>query len=432
MKNLYICAATLLWAGLLVPPMAGLSAQSGPSLTLDQLIEIGLENNSNILIAERNLMASRADRRGTYSGLVPSIDMSGGLNLKGLYSVGGFEFPVPDLSSRISINQTLFDGARSWYDARSGAISVKSSTVSFESARQQAVLTIKQAYYNLLSRLELLEVAEEALELSRKQLELVEERYRLQAVKETDLLKARVSMGQREADMYRAHQNVATAATALNVAIGQDPAAPLNVARDSVILAPVPDREMSLGSLRANNPALKVRALAVEQAWLNAKKQRGVLLPRISLSYGSNFSGEELGDLYNMDNAFTTSNLSISLPLFSGLQNSSRYSSARYDALAEEERLDSQLRDLKRQLENTVSNLESLHHIYPINQAVLTSAEADVRLANEQYNLGAIAILDLLDAQVSLITTRSTLVRTTYEIKIAEAQLAALMGTIGQ
>ncbi len=82
------------------------------------------------------------------------------------------------------------------------------------------------------------------------------------------------------------------------------------------------------------------------------------------------------------------------------------------------------------QVENTMSSLESLHRIHPINREVLASAEADVRLADEQYNLGAISILDLLDAQVSLITTRSTLVRTTYDIKKAEAQLEALMGTI--
>ena len=433
MNNLYrLWAATFLWAGLLAPPMAGLTAQS-PSLSLDQLIEIGLDNNSDIRIAERNLMAARADRRGSFSGLIPSVNVSGGVNLKGIYSISpGIDFPAPDFSSRVSINQTIFDGARSWYDARSGAISVKSSTASFENTRYQTVLAIKQAYYILLSRLELLEVAEEALELSRRQLELVEERYRLQAVKETDLLKARVSMGQREADMYQAHQNMSVAVTSLNTAIGQDPSAALSVARGSVVLEPVPERELALSSLQANNPALKVQALGVEQARLNAKKQRGILLPRVSLSYGSNFRGDELGELYNWDNASTTSNLNISLPLFTGLQNSSQYSSARYNALAEEERLDALIRDLKRQLENTLSNLESLHKIYPINQTVLASAEADVRLANEQYNLGAIAILDLLDAQVSLITTRSTLVRTTYEIKIAEAQLATLMGTIGQ
>jgi outer membrane protein TolC len=96
--------------------------------------------------------------------------------------------------------------------------------------------------------------------------------------------------------------------------------------------------------------------------------------------------------------------------------------------LAEEERHEGYRRDFKRQLENTLSSLASLHKIYPVNQEVLASAEADVRLANEQYNLGAIAILDLLDAQVSLISARSTLVRTTYDIKISEARLEALMG----
>ncbi len=437
MKNLYYFYAFIILGGcLLAPPMAGLAAQS-PSLSLDQLIEIGLEDNSSIRIAERNLMAARADRRGSYSGLMPSLrasfqkDMDPGKEY--LNPITG-SLVKPDIyGSRLSLSQTIFDGVASWYNASSGAISVKSSTASFENTRYQAVLAIKQAYYNLLSRLELLEVAEEALELSRKQLELVEERYRLQAVKQTDLLKARVSVGQREADMYRAHQNVATAATALNVAIGQDPSAALSVARDSVILEPIPDRQVALSSLRANNPALKVQALARERAWLNAKKQRGVLMPSVGLSYSVNSSGSDFADIYDFDFEGASSTfLSVSLPIFSGLQNSSRYSSARYSALAEEERLDAQLRDLKRQLENTVSGLESLHRIYPINQAVLTSAEADVHLANEMYNLGAIAILDLLDAQVSLITARSTLVRTTYEIKIAEAQLAALMGTIGQ
>ncbi|MFB0516641.1 MAG: TolC family protein, partial [Candidatus Neomarinimicrobiota bacterium] len=420
-----LCAAVLLGAGLV-------RAQSVPALTLEQLIDIGLDNNSDIRIAERDLMGARADRRGSFAGLVPSVNMSGSINLEDLYSLGPVEFPAPALSSRISLSQTLFDGARSWYDARSGATSVRSSIASFESIQQQAVLTIKQAYYNLLSASELLEVADEALALSRRQLELVEERFRLQAVKETDLLKARVSMGQREADRYQARQNVATAMTSLNVAIGQEPSSPVNVARDSLVLKPVPERESALSSLRANNPELKVRALAVDQAWLRAKRQRGVMLPSVSVSYGGNYRADELGDLFSSDNRITTSSLNISLPLFSGLQNTSRYSSERYNALAEEERFDGRMRDLKSQLENTLSKLESLHSIHPIYQEVLASAEADVRLANEQYNLGAISILDLLDAQVSLITARSTLVRTTYDIKIAEAQLEALMGTIGQ
>lgn len=436
MKNLYhICAAILLGLGLLAPPMAGLAAQSIQSLTLDQLIDIGLDNNSDILIAERNLQSARAARRSSFSGLVPrlSASMSTDMDPKRILTEGGIWEQPTKYGSSLSLSQTIFDGAASWYSASSGRVSLESARQAFDRTRQQVALSIKQAYYGFLSQLELLEVAEEALELSRRQLELVEERYRLQAVKQTDLLKARVSVGQAEANVHNTRQNLAMATTNINVIIGQDPAAPISVVRDSVVLKPIPERTVALLSLETNNPSIKMQELSVTQARLNVKRQRGVLMPSVSLSYRVSSVGPELADVVDFDfkNASSTS-IGISVPIFTGLRNSSQYSQLRYSALAEEERLDALLRDMKRQLENTLSGLESRHRIYPINQAVLASAEADARLANEQYNLGAISILDLLTTQLNLITARSTLVRTTYDIKIAEAQLAALMGTIGQ
>ncbi len=448
MKNLHhLYAALLLGACLLAPPMAGLAAQSEPALrsaswrtqgsglTLDQLIDIGLDNNSDILIAERNLMAARASRRGSYSGLIPSLRASISRDMDpgpGYFDPStGIAHSPAIYGSGLSVSQTIFDGAASWYSASSGRVSLESAGQSYNRTRQQVALSIKQAYYGFLSQLEMLEVAEEALELSRRQLELVEERYRLQAVKQTDLLKARVSMGQAEANVHNTRQNLVTVTTNLNIVIGQDPTAPISVVRDSVVLNPVPERTVALLSLETNNPSIKMQELSVTQARLNVKRQRGVLMPSVGLSYSIRGGGSDLKDIYDFQDVSSTT-LSISVPIFSGLRNSSQYSQMKYLALAEEERLDALLRDMKGQLENTLSGLESRHRIYPINQAVLASAEADARLADEQYNLGAIAILDLLDAQVSLIQARSSLVRTTYEIKIAEAQLEALMGTIGQ
>ena len=232
--------------------------------------------------------------------------------------------------------------------------------------------------------------------------------------------------------MLQAAQILAVSAADLNVVLGQDPQTPIKVRRDTVAIAPLPDRQSAFDSQAAGNPQLQSQEVKVEQAWLQAKAQRGAMLPTVTLSYSGNASGDVLSDAIDFttinDNSATR--LNISFPLFSGLRNSSGYSRMRYTALAEEERLDATERELKRQLENTLSSLEALHKIHPINQEVLASAEADVRLANEQYRLGAISILDLLDAQVSLITARSTLVRTTYDIKIAAAQLDALMGTI--
>jgi outer membrane protein len=410
------------------------SAQNAAALTLDQLIQIGLDNNSDVRVAERNLSGARAEKRGSYSGLVPYLstsvrqDMDPGKSYR--HPITGSLVEPPAYGSALSVNQTIFDGVVSWYNARSGALGMEGAEANLEGTQLQVTLNIKEAYYNLLSVVELLEVAEEALELSQRQLELVEERFRLQAVKETDLMKARVSTGQREAEVHQAQQNVQMAVTSLQVSIGQDPSAPMNVARDSVSIQPIPDRTVAHQAMMANSPAIRGQGIAVDLAWLNAKKQRGALLPSVNLSYSVNTSGSAVGDLYQESESSTF--LSFSVPIFTGLQNTSAYSRMRYAALAEEERLAGLEREYKRQLENTLSNLTSLHKVYPINQDVLASAEADARLANEQYNLGAISILGLLDAQVSLITARSTLVRTTYDIKIAEARLEALMGIMSQ
>ncbi len=409
-------------------------AQTPSGLTLAQLLEIGLENNSNIRIAERNLLSAQADRRGSFSGLAPSLSASFNKNPNpGSFTnpATGLDETLPDLRSSISLSYTIFDGARSWYNVTNGRIQVESRSISLDLARQQTVLFIKQAYFTYLSNRALFEVTGEALELSEGQLELVQERFNLQAVRETDLLKAKVSTGQRRADVHRARQTLAASGTQLNLVLGLDPLTPVRIAAEEVVLGEKVNREKAFSLLGQFNPQLKVQAYAVQGARINAKMQRGVLLPSVSLRYSTGQSGTTFGETLDRDaldrNGVT--NISISIPLFAGMRNTSSYSRARYSAMAEEERLSSVERDLRRQLQNTLFALESLHEVYPINQEVLASAEADVRLAEEQYRLGAISILDLLNAQVSLITAKSTLVRTKYDIKISEAQLEALTGS---
>ena len=148
-------------------------AQNPSGLTLDQLLEIGLDNNSNIRIAERNLLTAQADRRGSFSGLSPSLSASFNKNP----SPGSFTNPatglnetLPDLRSSISLSYTIFDGARSWYNVTNGRLQVDSRSMSLDLARQQTVLFIKQSYFTYLSNRALFEVAEEALVLSERQL----------------------------------------------------------------------------------------------------------------------------------------------------------------------------------------------------------------------------------------------------------------------
>ena len=65
-----------------------------------------------------------------------------------------------------------------------------------------------------------------------------------------------------------------------------------------------------------------------------------------------------------------------------------------------------------------------------MNQSVVTSAEEDLKLARERYSLGSTTILEVLDAQVSLIRSNSTLINTVHDARIQEASLKGLLGTL--
>ena len=88
------------------------------------------------------------------------------------------------------------------------------------------------------------------------------------------------------------------------------------------------------------------------------------------------------------------------------------------------------LNDLRVEAELIRESLSNYAEIIPLNQSVVTSAEEDLRLARERYALGSATILEVLDAQASLVRSNSTLINTVHDARIQEASLKALLGNL--
>ena len=53
-----------------------------------------------------------------------------------------------------------------------------------------------------------------------------------------------------------------------------------------------------------------------------------------------------------------------------------------------------------------------------------------MKLAQKRYSLGSTTILEVLDAQVSVVSARSSLIRMKYDAFIEQANLKSLLGTL--
>jgi outer membrane protein TolC len=124
--------------------------------------------------------------------------------------------------------------------------------------------------------------------------------------------------------------------------------------------------------------------------------------------------------------------LSLSIPIFTGYNLSTRQQQAELNVRKQQYNYLTQKHDLMVQMENLINILGNYQELIPISEQVLASAEEDLKLVQERYKLGSTTILEVLDAQVSVSRARSSLVSTKYNARTQEAQLRAILGILDQ
>ena len=409
---------------------------------LDDCIEIALSGKKTLLSAELNVTSAERGVTGSYSGLLPSLNASTG--------AGRTHFPeresvsinsgldttfssYDNMSAGISLNQTIFDGGRSWNQVKQARSNLEIAKLNQRSTKIQVIQNVIKSYYGLLQAQQLYDVAEQNLEMSDQQVSLVKKQYDLGVVKKTDLLKAEVARGQARVDVFTRKTNHQNARRVLFNDMGLQDFGQSIMTIDSEWATPViPSSADALNLLKTQNPTLSISQVRINLGDLSYKMAKGMRLPSLnsSVSYSANGKdSDELMESINNDWSMGL-NFSISVPIYTGNTLSTQQHQAKLSKQQSEFDYITLLNDLRVQAELIRESLKNYSEIIPLNQAVVASAEEDLKLARERYSLGSATILEVLDAQVSLRRSNSTLINTIHEARMQEAGLKALLGTL--
>jgi outer membrane protein len=184
--------------------------------------------------------------------------------------------------------------------------------------------------------------------------------------------------------------------------------------------------------VEAQNPLLISKRMQVAAQDIRVNIARAGYFPSLSMSVGYSGSSDKFDEVFSdVGNEWRRSiNLSLSYPLFTGLQRSSQMQQARIQAEVQRQELKQLTRNLKIQYENTFLMWRNMNESIPIFEGTKLAAEEDLKLAQERYALGAATILDLLNAQLSVAQANSSLVRARYDERILKAELDALAGRL--
>ena len=413
--------------------------------TLDQAVDIALQNKEALKASALDLRSSKQDVKSSYSGILPFVRVTGGVTESQFprQSVGFNQSSgeilsdvssITSASSNVTVNQTIYDGGVWWNNIRLAKNNYKVSEEFNRQIKTNIIRNVHFAYFNYLKAMQLLGVARSNLMSSQQQLTLVQQQFDLGSAKKTDLLKAEVRFGQARVDVISNDASVKSAYRDLKNSMG---VARINddftISEVEKPLEIIPEFETGFELLQKFNPSVKAKQYQIVTAKLSTKIAKGSRMPNISISASAFGTAESLSEAVSNsygDNQRTNTSLSISLPLYSGNTISARIQKAKIAVNKQESEYLTQLEDLSVQLKDLIDQLQNFNEIIPINETVLESAEEDLKLSQVRYSQGSTTILEVLNAQVSVVQAKSSLVRSKYDAFIQQANLKALLGTL--
>jgi outer membrane protein TolC len=337
--------------------------------------------------------------------------------------------PTPNLfNSALNYQYPVYTGGRIESQIALARANLKGAEAALERAKQQIVLEVKQAYYQLLLAQAGVDVATRTLASADENLRVARARVAAGTSPRFDEVQAEVNQANARQGLIRSRNAVALAQHGLDAIMGL-PLDTLLQPRESMALVAVRG-EVGAFVRRAleNRPELAEQQarLAAAQAAIEIARAGG--RPALILSGGptyGNASGASAGGSAVFGWSVT---LAATVPLFDGGVTAERVREAEA-RLAQLRVVEAQLRlaielEVRRAMLNSTSAAEEL----AAADKIVEQAAEGLRIANVRFAAGVSTNLEVITAQASLSQAEANRIQALFNVNIARAQLERAAG----
>lgn len=434
MKKLVMQAAVALAPAVLAAQVGG----EARALSLDEAVRLAQVNQPSAIQARNALRTGESSVRSTLLGYLPSLSIGQSASQRGGTTlVQGVPLPLTgnpwSYGRSLSFGSIqLFDGMQRWNNYRAQQANLQASEVAVVTAQYQVALNVKTAYYNILTAREQEAAAQRQLEQAQQQLAVAAAKMAAGSATRTDSLSAAIQVGNARQAIINAQNAIGNANAQLTryVATAYTVTA---LPSDSGDVAPITLDEATLTRMAIEGPAVKqaVAQLTAAQAGMRAARAPYYPTLSVSASLGQTLPSSPTFAWNGGPGSATESKslaFSVNYQLFNGYQREANVVSARVG----QENAEANLRDQKflarQNLTTFLNNYHTAMLSIELNKLQIVSAEENLRVVQQQYNLGTKQVLDLLTAQASLDAARASLIQSRQNARIAKASIEALIG----
>ena len=426
-------------------------------LTLEEAVRIALANNYSLKSARQNLKAAKFGVVKAVTEFFPRVNFSTQLmrfddwtlsqmnfqeQLPPEFRVGFIPTPKNSYTSNLNITQPIYNGGKLWANLGSARAFHRTGYHLLEETTQDVVLRTKAAYFNLLRVEELLKLRQDFLTSAENNLKSVEAKLEVGLRSRSDVLRWEVQVASEEGGLVRAENLVKMAQKNLGNVLGLDVPYEITVtalAEDKLkkaerLLESLPEENLA-GLIEEwyrvavrNNPAVGMMSSQVDMQKSLVRMAWGDFQPSFNFWYEYGWQRDD--DVHLNGQTNWTAAVIMSIPLYTSFYNFSNLGQARANlnkARAEKEDL---LLNLELGLTDAVLNAKAAFSTIAIAHKAVLSAEENLRITEDKFDLGLASNIDLLDAQVVYNAARVEKTSALYDYLIALSQIDRVVGIV--
>jgi outer membrane protein len=411
-------------------PSTGIPAgylQPGTTLSLPQVLDIGLRNNPVTRTAWFQAKSAAADLGSKRSEYFPAIELDGNLTRQKQAALGGRSiFLQTTYGPSASLTWLLLDfGGRS-ADVEEARRALFAADYEHNASIQNVALQVAQAFYQYLEAKALKTAAEASLKAARESLSAAEERHRAGVATIADVLQARTAFSQTELALQSVEGQIQTLRGSLATAMGVSANIPVEAGElptDLNVEAVAETVDQLIERAEAQRPDLAAARLTALKAESHVRSVRAEGLPSlfalgtVNRVYYYNSLAVPYADTYSGVILFR-------IPLFTGWKNTYDVVKAREDAETSWAQVETLTDQVILQVWTSYYNLKTAAQQVKTARDLYASAQQSEEVALGRYKAGVGSILDLLAAQTAFANARAQEIQARANWLLAMAQLA--------
>lgn len=416
------------------------------NISLEDAIDIALENNSQLKIAENDVELAENQVRSEKADYIPSLNAT----LSGNRSIGrNFNQDIGEIVtettnsffSSANADLPIFSGFENLHSLRSSRYDKQSIEENLQRVRENVIFNTASNYLQYILDQHFLEIDRENLEASRQTLQQVRAQVEVGSRPQVDLYNQEATVANNELSVVNSENAVQSSRLQLIQTLQIDPRKEYDFSTPEINEQTVAAADYNLDQLvdtaLENRSDLQREKLSIQSLEHQMKATRGSLYPSLSLSASlqSRYSDGipvDFQDQFLDQNINRSVGLSLNIPIFNNLDRRTNVQSQQISYKNAQLNLQETQLQVVQEVNQAYNDYTSYIKQLESSEKALQAAERSYLTQKERYEVGAGTLIELSDANAQYVEAQASRAQALFRVIFQQKLLDYYIGRLDE